>query len=143
MLYLSIEHHSSETVITVLYWQQNKSNYCYCMVTFYWHILYTYILLYRYQEISWVGYEVLSWVQKMNDNTCIQRVIFHMYLYDIYLSKGHLRSTWPLNNVHNISLEWLSWLTIFSPALFSYTNPSRSFMCISNFNPLLHYWVTM
>ena len=61
-------------------------------------------------------------------------------LSDINNTKGHSRSQWPQNNVHNFNLEWL---TIFSLVPFSYNNPSRSFMCISNFNSLFHYWVTM
>ena len=55
-------------------------------------------------------------------------------------TKGHSRPPWPQKNVHNFTLECL---TIFLPAPFSYNSPSCSFLCMSNFNPLLHYWVTV
>ena len=59
-------------------------------------------------------------------------------------SKGHSCSLYPQKNVDNFSLEWL---TIFLSAPFSYNYPSRSFTCMctcmSNFNALIHYWVTI
>ena len=46
----------------------------------------------------------------------------------------HLVCLWK--NVHNFSLEGPA---IFLSVPFSYNYPSHSFLCMSNFNPLLHY----
>ena len=42
----------------------------------------------------------------------------------------------PVKNVHNFSLEGPK---VVLPAPFSYNYSSCSFLCMSNFNPLLHY----
>ena len=48
-------------------------------------------------------------------------------------NKAHSHLPWPQKMFHNLTLDQLS--------QYSYNYPSCSFLCISNFNPLLHYWV--
>ena len=51
----------------------------------------------------------------------------------MYYIEGHSHSPWIQKNVHNF------WMTLPSP--FSYNYLSCSFLFMSNFNTLLHYWV--
>ena len=57
-------------------------------------------------------------------------------LYHCKLTKDHSRSAQLKKNVCDFSFESP---TVFLLTSFSYNYPSRSFLCMSNFNPLLHY----
>ena len=56
------------------------------------------------------------------------------------LNNGHSSSPWPQKNFRNFCLEWP---IVLLPISFSYNYLSCSFLCMSNFNLLLHYWVTV
>ena len=81
----------------------------------------------------------LIYQQRLRINTITKQAIHFNYYYLTH-TKSHSCSSWPQKNVHNFSLEGT---TIFLPAPFSYNHPSCNFLSMLNFNPLLHYWVTV